>query len=186
MNRDHMSARLLALLGFFPVYQVWDLAQLYQSGGAVHCVAEAVATGVFLWILIMLYRDRQRAGNRLLELQTLSRAHDRAIAERDKPARQSTHHFLQQIQEQFEKWRLTQAEKDIALLLIKGLTLDEIAAVRESRSKTVRQHATNIYAKAGLDGRHHLAAFFLEDLLAPPGAPDVAPGLGVAQPAVAQ
>ena len=32
---------------------------------------------------------------------------------------------------------------------------------------TVRQQSTAIYRKAGLDGRHDLAAFFLEDLLAP-------------------
>lgn len=32
---------------------------------------------------------------------------------------------------------------------------------------TVRQQARNLYKKAGLSGRHDLAAFFLEDLLTP-------------------
>jgi DNA-binding NarL/FixJ family response regulator len=34
---------------------------------------------------------------------------------------------------------------------------------------TVRQQARAIYRKAGLSGRHDLAAFFLEDLLGPRG-----------------
>jgi DNA-binding CsgD family transcriptional regulator len=71
------------------------------------------------------------------------------------------------MQEQFDTWRLTPAEKDVALLLVKGLSLEEIARVRESGAKTVRQHAANVYAKAKLDGRHQLAAFFLEDLMTP-------------------
>jgi len=32
---------------------------------------------------------------------------------------------------------------------------------------TVRQQARSLYGKAGLAGRHELAAFFLEDLLGP-------------------
>ncbi|WP_235185234.1 LuxR C-terminal-related transcriptional regulator [Cupriavidus sp. SK-3] len=69
--------------------------------------------------------------------------------------------------EQSEAWKLTPAEKDVVLLLVKGLSLEEIAGLRESRAKTVRQHAANVYAKAQLEGRHQLAAYFLEDLMAP-------------------
>ena len=72
------------------------------------------------------------------------------------------------MQSQFDAWRLTPSEKDVALLLVKGLSLEEIARVRESGAKTVRQHAANVYAKAKLEGRHQLAAYFFEDLLVPP------------------
>ena len=71
------------------------------------------------------------------------------------------------ISSQFDRWNLTVSESEVAYLLIKGLSLEEIAGVRDSKPKTVRQHATNIYAKAGLRGRHELAAYFLEDLLVP-------------------
>jgi DNA-binding CsgD family transcriptional regulator len=72
-----------------------------------------------------------------------------------------------QIDRQFEKWGLTAAEREIALLMLKGLRHKEIAGVRGTSERTVRQQALTIYKKAGLDGRTDLTAFFLEDLLQP-------------------
>lgn len=71
------------------------------------------------------------------------------------------------IDRQFDRWKLSPAEKDIALLLLKGLSHKEVAAVRGVGEATVRQQARTVYRKAGLSGRHDLAAFFLEDLLSP-------------------
>ena len=66
----------------------------------------------------------------------------------------------QLIDDQFSLWQLSQSEKDVALFLIKGLAMKEIADIRSTHEKTVRQQATNIYKKSGLSGRQELAAFF--------------------------
>jgi DNA-binding CsgD family transcriptional regulator len=71
------------------------------------------------------------------------------------------------IDRQLERWGLTPAEKEVALLLLKGLGLKEIASIRGVTDKTIRAQATTIYSKSGLAGRSELAAFFLEDLLTP-------------------
>lgn len=71
------------------------------------------------------------------------------------------------IETQFSRWNLTEAEREVALLLLKGLSLKEIAAVRATNERTVRAQARALYSKAGLTGRAALSAFFLEDLLAP-------------------
>ncbi len=71
------------------------------------------------------------------------------------------------IEEQCNEWQLSTAEKEVALLLLKGLSLKEIAALRETAERTVRQQASTVYAKAGISGRAELSAFFLEDLLLP-------------------
>ena len=71
------------------------------------------------------------------------------------------------IDAQFTKWELSPAEREIALLLLKGLSHKEIAGVRAVAETTVRQQARALYRKAGLSGRNDLAAFFLEDLLGP-------------------
>jgi DNA-binding CsgD family transcriptional regulator len=71
------------------------------------------------------------------------------------------------IEAQFARWNLTEAEREVALLLLKGLSLKEIATVRAVSERTVREQARAIYAKSGLTGRASLSAFFLEDLLAP-------------------
>jgi DNA-binding NarL/FixJ family response regulator len=71
------------------------------------------------------------------------------------------------IDAQFSRWNLTEAEREVALLLLKGLSLKEIAAVRATSERTIRAQARSLYSKAGLTGRAALSAFFLEDLLAP-------------------
>ena len=72
------------------------------------------------------------------------------------------------IDSQFQLWKLTEAEREVALLLLKGLSLRDVAGLRETSERTVRQQALAVYRKAGLAGRAELSAFFLEDLLAPP------------------
>lgn len=71
------------------------------------------------------------------------------------------------IDRQLERWKLSPAESEVTLLLLKGLSLKEIAGLRGTSERTVRQQSLAIYRKADLAGRAELAAFFLEDLLGP-------------------
>lgn len=68
---------------------------------------------------------------------------------------------------QFERWGLTEAECEVAVLLLKGLSHKEIAQQRGTGDGTVRQQALSVYQKSGADGRAGLAAFFLQDLALP-------------------
>jgi DNA-binding NarL/FixJ family response regulator len=72
------------------------------------------------------------------------------------------------IDRQFEAWSLTAAEREIALLLLKGHGSKQIAATTRRSDRTIRQHAAAVYRKSGLGGRAALAAFFLEGLFLPP------------------
>lgn len=76
------------------------------------------------------------------------------------------------INTQFSVWGLSDAEAQVGLLLLKGLSLQEIADIRQTSERTAREQARAIYRKGGLAGRNELAAYFLEDLLPPvrPGA----------------
>ena len=53
-----------------------------------------------------------------------------------------------------------------ALLLIKGLSLAEIAALRETREGTIKAQSNAIYRKAEVAGRAQLVSLFIEDLMA--------------------
>ncbi len=66
------------------------------------------------------------------------------------------------IDDDFHEWRLSDAESDIAWFMLRGLPLREIASVRGTSERTVRQQAQAIYRKAGLDGRSDLAGRVLE------------------------
>lgn len=71
------------------------------------------------------------------------------------------------LDQQFVRWGLSAAEKEVALLLLKGLSHKDIAEVRSVTEATARQQSRAVYKKAGLAGRNELSAFFLEDLLLP-------------------
>lgn len=71
------------------------------------------------------------------------------------------------ISRQFEEWGLSEAEAEIGLFLLKGLSLQEVADLRRTSERTVREQARAVYRKSGLAGRNELAAYFLEDLLPP-------------------
>lgn len=71
------------------------------------------------------------------------------------------------IDRQLTKWQLTPAEREVAILLIKGRSHKEIAARSGRSERTIRQHATAAYEKAGVGGRAELAAYFLSDLPVP-------------------
>lgn len=68
------------------------------------------------------------------------------------------------IDNQFKSWGFSIAEKEIALLLLKGFSHNEIADLRGTSERTVRQQSLKIYEKSNLKGRVDLAAFFLEDM----------------------
>ncbi|HAG90219.1 MAG TPA: hypothetical protein DCL41_00005, partial [Bdellovibrionales bacterium] len=52
----------------------------------------------------------------------------------------------QSIEQQLNEWSLTRSEKEVAFLLIKGLSLKEIAELRSTSEKTTRTQATSIYS----------------------------------------
>jgi len=102
-------------------------------------------------------------------VQELDRLNESLKAEREEFQKQVSHlsnEFLVHIDQQFNKWGFTRSEKEIALLLIKGLSMKEIADIRGSAENTVRQQSSLIYKKSSLGGRMELSAFFLDDILA--------------------
>ena len=91
-------------------------------------------------------------------------------AERDEwreSARKALEGLGEAIQRQFDAWKLTPAEREVALLLLKGYSHKHVATATGRSERTARQHATAVYQKAGLGSRAELAAYFLEDLLLP-------------------
>jgi DNA-binding CsgD family transcriptional regulator len=145
-----------------------DVALDLRAGtGAGHAALELgvvavalAAAGVLAWHLVRLRRSA-----RLL-------ARDLGVARADaarwqREAEGALRGLGEAIDRQFERWALSAAEREVALLLLKGLAHKEIAGLRATSERTVRQQSLAVYRKAGLSGRAELSAFFLEDLLLP-------------------
>jgi DNA-binding CsgD family transcriptional regulator len=74
------------------------------------------------------------------------------------------------------EWSLTAAERDVANLMIKGLTIGEIAEARGSAEGTVKAQLNAIYRKSGTRNRGDLLSVIIENLLGNPERPRVEPG----------
>ncbi len=77
--------------------------------------------------------------------------------------------FMEVLEERFGEWSLTRAERDVALFSIKGLSLSEIAAMRNTSEGTVKAQTNAIYRKAGVSGRPQLLSLFIDELMDPDG-----------------
>lgn len=157
-----------ALFGLIAILVAADLlADALGSSAGAHLWLElpvmllAAAGLVLLWRRLSFAERTARA----LDLQ-LVEAHADASGWR-REAHEALRGLGLAIDRQFERWGLTAAEREVGLLLLKGLSHREVGGLRGTGEQTVRQQAQTIYRKAGLRGRADLAAFFLEDLLLP-------------------
>ena len=146
-----------------------DIAADYRSGTAVvHLLTEGLVMVLALTGAVVLWRQlrtaRWRANQLTSDLEAARREADRFREE----ARDALRGLSEAIDRQFGRWQLTAAEREVGLLLLKGLSHKEVAAARSTGETTIRQQAWAIYRKAGLRNRSELSAFFLEDLLLPP------------------
>ena len=73
--------------------------------------------------------------------------------------------FQEHIEDRFNAWELTAAERDVALFTIKGLSVSDIAELRETSEGTVKAQSAGIYRKAGVNNRTQLLSLFIDDLL---------------------
>lgn len=74
--------------------------------------------------------------------------------------------FMGLLEQRFDEWRLTPAEKDVALFALKGLSTADIARLRQTSEGTVKAQTYAIYKKAGVTGKSQLLSLFFEDLMA--------------------
>ena len=132
-----------------------------------HLAAEgAVAVGALIGVIFLLHGSFEL--KRSLEAEVLKSEGLKAEAEEwRKQAKAHIEGLSQEIERQLNAWKLSASEKEVAFLLLKGLSLKEIADIRATSEKTARAQSTAVYEKSGLSGRSELAAFFLEDLLLP-------------------
>jgi DNA-binding CsgD family transcriptional regulator len=159
---------LLAVLFGIVVLVSADLVSDYGEGASwAHLTMESAALVAAAVGILALLRGLLRLG---AEARELGRRLEQTRVDAEhwrQEARQWVRGLGEAIDRELQRWGLSEAEREVALLLLKGLSHKEIASVRQVSERTVRQQAAATYKKAGLTGRADLAAYFLEDLLPP-------------------
>ncbi len=155
---------------FFLVIAVLTFADIIfdftEGVGFKHLFVEFIVLFICL-IGFNLYFDRLRLRTKLNEnrQKLLEREKNQAQAELVSVKTELSgfkNQFKQELEHQFKSWKFTPAETEIAILLLKGFSLKEIADSRQSNEKTVRAQCTSIYRKSDLKGRSQLSSYFLD------------------------
>lgn len=148
---DKLISALLVL--FFGIFAAYDIFLETERATTLHLIIESLLVAVaFLWASYLIK-------------QLFSARAD--VAHWQNESRKWAEGLAQTIEIQFDTWKLTPAEREVALLLMKGLEHKEIAEIRGTTERTARQQAVTLYQKSSLGGRAELTAYFLEDLLVP-------------------
>ena len=172
---------LLLGVSLFTMFDV--VVDMKQGVGIDHLMHEIALwifsmLGAFFQFRIVKWQSNEMTGYRekIAELGLINANLNQKIKEEQMDFQQKIGHlsseFLSYIDAQFNQWSFSRGEKETALLLIKGLSMKEIAEIRGSNENTVRQQASQIYRKSQLGGRMELSAFFLDDLLAQSNLPN--------------
>ena len=121
----------------------WMARELIQIAALAGMVVGALITAVAL------LRSEKRRAAAEMELAELSQA------------------FHDLMQARFTDWGLTPAEKDVALFIVKGFSIQEISGLRETSEGTVKAQMAAIYRKAGVSSRAQLVTLFIDHLIEP-------------------
>ena len=173
------AALLLALVGPSAALLAMDVAEDLAHGGHIeHAALESLAIGAqMLAFGLVLRASHQRSQRRIAHLRA-ELASFRAVRPPEpapveppppepapppmEPAPKPAVEATDRVEACFLRWRLTRAEQEVAWLLLKGVSLQDIGAARNTSPRTARDQASAVYRKAGVAGRAELSALLLD------------------------
>lgn len=146
----------LAAMFFFQdvvvdIREHFEASQVYMLGELIHLVFEITAVAALTFGLID------------------SVKYTRSLKERAERQSQSLYHLKQDfdslVTAKFSTWGLTPAERDVALLLLRGLPSDKIADLRKVTLGTIKVQAHSVLQKAGVSSRVELMSLFMDEFI---------------------
>jgi DNA-binding CsgD family transcriptional regulator len=160
-RRATMLAGLILLQALCALFFIGDVIEDFREDGHLdnpHLLLESVAAVALVGGVIFLMLELRGLLSRMSDMQTgldIARGH-----------------LAEVIEAFFDEWKLTAAERDVAIMILKGLDNDTISQMRKTASGTVRAQATSVYAKSATDGRAQFISVFMEELMAGEIGPD--------------
>ena len=133
------------LAGEITGYYLFSASWIVHEITAIITLLGFIAGGVLLWQSHKLFLRRHQEIKRNL--------------------RMAQGEFFRMLELQFDRWGLSAAERDVALLTVKGLSVAEIARLRETSEGTVKSQNNSIYKKAKVKSRTQLLGALIEELL---------------------
>ncbi len=168
MTIDRLLMVIFLLIAFANISDV--VADYHMQVATWHLAIEGITVVISIAAFVVLWKrvlGRNRELQQVKEALTRHQQREKDGAENQeaKLKLDSAPDSYTAVQSWFKQWKLSPSEQEVAVLLIKGLSFNEIAEVRSTKEKTVRQQASSVYAKSGLSGRNNLSAWLIDTLL---------------------
>lgn len=157
MSRAAVLLSLFALQGICCAYFLMDIAWDLLLPSSVNWLADSDVLEALVTIALVL--GLTFTGN---ELRQLLKRQDH-LEDQIKVASGA---FSEVMEARFRDWSLTGAEREVAILAIKGFSIAEMAELRETKQGTIKAQCASVYKKADVAGRLQLLSVFLDDLMA--------------------
>lgn len=151
-----IAGMMLAFI-FFLFDVVFDLRDHFSDGTpyskveVIHLVFEGGAVVVLFFGMVSLFKYTSFLKNQNIKAQMQLSA--------------LKVDFDEYVRSQFAKWELTVAEKDVALLLLRGLNTSDIADLRSVSVGTIKVQAHNVFGKSGVSSRVEFMALFMDEFI---------------------
>lgn len=150
---------LVLLQGISALFFIGDVStEILYGGLVIHTVLEGVATLALVF------------GVGLGAVEVWKTA--RSATEAEESLRVARAAFSARVRDQFAAWALSPSEADVALLMLKGFDIAEIAEIRQTAQGTVRAQLSSIYRKSGHASRGRFVSAFLDVLIDRPDTAD--------------
>ncbi len=157
-------------LGSFALLLTLEIATETDDLSPVDVIVDAVSLlltiGATVGVALLIQRMHVQHEEKMALIRDLEIAHAEGNGWRTK-MQSHLDGIRVEMDKQFLEWGMTAAEREIGMLILKGLSHKEVATLRGTSEATVRQQAQSIYYKAKLPGKAAFSAYFLEDLMAP-------------------
>ena len=150
-------AGMMAAFVFFLFDVMFDLRDHFSDGTAystdevIHLVFEGGAVLALFFGMVSLFKYTSFLKDQNIKAQTQLSA--------------LKVDFDAYVRTQFAKWQLTVAEKDVALLLLRGLNTSDIAELRSVSVGTIKVQAHNVFGKSGVSSRVEFMALFMDEFI---------------------
>lgn len=153
-RRATALAGIILLQALCALFFIGDVITDLSHGGHLddlHLALEALAAVALIGGVLFLMLELRRLLARMGDMDTGLRV--------------ARGEMVQVMERFFDDWALTEAERDVALMILKGLDNETIARVRNTAPGTVRAQGTSIYSKSGSHGRAQFVSLFMEELM---------------------
>lgn len=160
------TAAIITVLLLVMTSNAFDLVMDFTRHEPIwHLIEEIIVISLAIGLIVYLTKELKQKKYAMQTLIEELKTTERSLTQSTTFINNARKEYSEIIHQQFDEWQLSQSQQQIALLLLKGLSFNEIAAIRDTKEKTVRQQASEIYKKADVAGRHAFSAWFFEDFL---------------------